>query len=158
MEREELAILNAGTYLSSLPGAAKERQVDIHKAVGDLAVFVNRIGAKRLVLDPAGPFVLLRDTASRIQDQTRLLVKLLRTSMTTTNILTSYATPRTGERSMHGIEEYIVAGALILEMICKEAQFERTLVVEKMRCTDVKPAQHRFEIVKGKGVVLDPLG
>ena len=158
MEREELAILNAGTYLSSLPGAAKERQVDIHKAVGDLAVFVNRIGAKRLVLDPAGPFVLLRDTASRIQDQTRLLVKLLRTSMTTTNILTSYATPRTGERSMHGIEEYIVAGALILEMICKEGQFDRTLVVEKMRCTDVKPAQHRFDIVKGKGVVIDPLG
>ena len=59
---------------------------------------------------------------------------------------------------MHGIEEYIVAGALILEMICKEGQFHRTLVVEKMRCTDVKPAQHRFDIVKGKGVVIDPLG
>jgi circadian clock protein KaiC len=62
IEAKDLAILNAGTYLSSSPGTGKERQIDIHKAIGDLAGFVNRLGAKRLVLDPAGPFVLLRDT------------------------------------------------------------------------------------------------
>ncbi|HYQ97143.1 MAG TPA: ATPase domain-containing protein, partial [Candidatus Nitrosocosmicus sp.] len=103
IEAKELAILNAGTYLSSSSAAGKERQIDIHKAIGDLAGFVNRLGAKRLVLDPAGPFVLLRDTAARIQDQTRLLIKLLRTSMQTTNSLTSYGVPRTGERTLHGI-------------------------------------------------------
>ena len=98
VESKELAILNAGTYLSSLPGAGKERHVDVQKAVSDLASFVNQVGAKRMVLDPAGPFVLLRDSAARIQDQTRLLVKLLRTSMQTTNVLTSYAVQRTGDR------------------------------------------------------------
>ena len=103
IEAKTLAILNAGTYLSSLPGSGKERQFDVQKAVSDLAAFVNQIGAERMVLDPAGPFVLLRDSATRIQDQTRLLIKLLRSSMKTTNILTSYAVPRTGERSMHGI-------------------------------------------------------
>ncbi|MEX0804242.1 MAG: ATPase domain-containing protein [Candidatus Binatia bacterium] len=158
IEQKELAILNAGTYLSSLPGAGKERQIDIYKAIGDLAGFVNRLEAKRLVLDPAGPFVLLRDTAMRIQDQTRLLIKLLRTSMQTTNLLTSYGVPRTGERTLHGIEEYLVAGAIILEMIWKDGQLARSLVVEKMRCTDVKPAQHEFEIVKGQGVTLESLG
>ncbi|MPZ78466.1 MAG: hypothetical protein GEU77_18335 [Deltaproteobacteria bacterium] len=158
IEQKELAILNAGTYLSSLSGAGKERQIDIYKAIGDLAGFVNRLEAKRLVLDPAGPFVLLRDTAMRIQDQTRLLIKLLRTSMPTTNILTSYGVPRTGERTLHGIEEYLVAGAIILEMIWKDGQLARSLVVEKMRCTDVKPAQHEFEIVKGRGVTLESLG
>ena len=78
VESKSLAILNAGAYLSSLPGSGKERQFDVQKAVGDLASFVNQIGAERMVLDPAGPFVLLRDTATRIQDQTRLLIKLLR--------------------------------------------------------------------------------
>ena len=154
VDARELAILNAGTYLSSLPGAGRERHVDVQKAVSDLAAFVNQVGAKRMVLDPAGPFVLLRDSATRIQDQTRLLIKLLRTSTQTTNILTSYAVPRTGERSMHGIEEYLVAGAIVLEMIWKGEEFARSLVVEKMRCTDVKPTQLEFDIVKKQGIVV----
>jgi KaiC/GvpD/RAD55 family RecA-like ATPase len=156
IEQKELAILNAGTYLSSLPGSGKERQIDIYKAIGDLAGFVSRLEAKRLVLDPAGPFVLLRDSAARIQDQTRLLIKLLRTSMQTTNILTSYGVPRTGERTLHGIEEYLVAGAIILEMVWQDGELRRSLIVEKMRCTDVKPAQHEFDIIKGQGVTLTP--
>jgi circadian clock protein KaiC len=154
-ETKELAILNAGTYLSSLPGASKERHIDVHKAISDLAGFVNRLEAQRLVLDPAGPFVLLRDTTTRIQDQTRLLMKLLRSSMKTTNILTSYAVPRTGERVMHGIEEYLVAGAIVLELLWKDGKLCRSLVIEKMRCTNVKPAQYDFDILKGQGVVLE---
>ncbi|HSK29890.1 MAG TPA: ATPase domain-containing protein [Candidatus Limnocylindria bacterium] len=116
-DTKELSILNAGAYLSSLPGAGKERHVDVQKAVSDLAAFVNQIGVQRVVLDPAGPFVMLRDSAVRIQDQTRMLIKMMRSSMKSTNVLTSYAVPRTGERSMHGIEEYLVAGAIVLEMI-----------------------------------------
>lgn len=157
IEKKELAILNAGTYLSSLPGTGKERHVDVHKAIGDLAGFANKSQAKRLVLDPAGPFVLIRDTTTRIQDQTRLLIKLLRTTMPTTNILTSYAVPRTGEQTLHGVEEYLVAGAIVLEMIWKEGQLARSLVIEKMRCTNVKPAQHEFDIVKEQGIILQPL-
>jgi circadian clock protein KaiC len=149
VESKALAILNAGTYLGSLPGSGKERQFDVPKAVSDLASFVNQIGAERMVLDPAGPFVLLRDTAIRIQDQTRLLIKLLRSSMKTTNILTS-------ERSMHGIEEYLVAGAIVLEMIWQEHGLGRSLIVEKMRCTDVKPTQLEFDILKGQGIVIQP--
>ena len=113
-ETKELAILNAGTYLSSLPGASKDRHIDVHKAIGDLAGFVNRLDAQRLVLDPAGPFVLLRDTSTRIQDQTRLLMKLLRSSMKTTNILTDYAVPRTGEGILALLHELNAGGATIV--------------------------------------------
>lgn len=156
VERKELAILNAGTYLSSLSASSKERQIDIHKAIGDLAGFVNRLEAKRLVLDPAGPFVLLRDSTTRIQDQTRLLIKLLRTTMMTTNVLTTYGVPRTGERTLHGIEEYMVAGALILKMVASSGKLARNLIIEKMRCTDVRPSQYEFDIVKGQGVTFEP--
>lgn len=156
VEAKELSILNAGSYLSSLPGAGKERQIDIQKAVGDLSSFVSQIGVQRLVLDPAGPFVLLRDSSVRIQDQTRLLIKLLRSSMKTTNVLTSYGVPRTGERVMHGIEEYLAAGAIVLEMIWKDGQLARSLIVEKMRCTAVKPTQLEFDIEKGRGIVIQP--
>ena len=154
IQNKELAILNAASYLSLLPGTGAERPIDVHKVVSDLAGFVNQIGAQRLVLDPASPFVLLRDAAARIQDQTRLLIQLLRASMPTTNLLTSYAVPRTDERSIHGIEEYLVAGALVLEMIWRDGALARSLIVEKMRYTNVKPKQLEFDIVKGEGVVL----
>jgi circadian clock protein KaiC len=157
IETKELSILNAGAYLSSLSGAGKERHMDIQKAVGDLAAFSNQLGAQRLVLDPAGPFLLLRDSSVRMQDQTRLLVKLMRSSMQTTNLLTSYAVPRTGERTMHGMEEYLVAGAIVLEMIWNDGQLTRSLIVEKMRCTDVKPTQLEFDIVKGQGIIIQPV-
>jgi circadian clock protein KaiC len=154
VEQKQLAILNAGTYLTPIPGVGRDRNIDIHKAINDLAGFVNRMGAKRMVFDPAGPFLMIRDNAARIQDQTRLLIKLLRSSMETTNVLTSYAVPRTGERFMHGVEEYLVTGAIVLEMVWAQHRFMRTLVVEKMRCTNVRPAQLEFDIVKGQGVVL----
>jgi circadian clock protein KaiC len=156
-DTKELSILNAGAYLSTLPGAGKERHVDVQKTVSDLAAFVNQIGIQRLVLDPAGPFVMLRDSAVRIQDQTRMLIQMMRSSMKTTNLLTSYAVPRTGERSMHGIEEYLVAGAIVLEMIWKDGQLARSLIVEKMRCTNVKPTQLEFDIQKGRGIVIQPV-
>jgi circadian clock protein KaiC len=151
-----LSILNAGTYLGTLPGSGKERHVDVQKTVSDLAAFVNQIGVQRLVLDPAGPFVMLRDSAVRIQDQTRMLITMMRALMKTTNVLTSYAVPRTGERSMHGIEEYLVAGAVVLEMFWQDGQLARSMIVEKMRCTDVKPTQLEFDIVKGRGIVTLP--
>jgi circadian clock protein KaiC len=154
IRNKELAILNAGSYLSSLPGAGAERRIDIHKAVSDLAGLVKQIGAQRLVFDPLGPFVLLGDSATRIQDQTRQLIQLLRSSMPTTNLLTSYAVPRSGERSMHGVEEYMVAGAIVLEMIWQGGALGRSLIVEKMRYTDVKPKQLEFDIVKGEGLVI----
>ena len=154
IDNKVLAILNAGAYLSALPGANRERHIDVHKTVNDLAGFVNQLGASRLALDPAGPFVLLRDSGIRIQDQARLLIKLLRSTTRTTNLLTSYAVPRTGERTLHGIEEYLVAGAIVLEMIWKDGALARSLIVEKMRCTDIRPLQLEFDIVKGQGIVI----
>ena len=155
VDNKELAILNAGAYLSALPGANRERHVDVQKTVNDLAGFVNQLGASRLALDPAGPFVLLRDSGIRIQDQARLLIKLLRSTTRTTNLLTSYAVPRTGERTLHGIEEYLVAGAIVLEMVWKDGgALARSLIVEKMRCTDIRPLQLEFDIVKGQGIVI----
>jgi len=52
--KKELAILNAATYLSSPPGAGKDKHVDLHQAIGDLGGFAGQLNATRLVLDPAG--------------------------------------------------------------------------------------------------------
>ena len=49
-----------------------------------------------------------------------------------------------------------VAGAIVLEMVWKNGALARSLIVEKMRCTDVKPTQLEFDIVKGQGIVVQP--
>src|SRR4030095_10454850 len=60
VENKELAILNAGAYLSSLSGPGKERHIDVQKAVSDLAGFANQLGAQRLVVDLSAAVVLSR--------------------------------------------------------------------------------------------------
>ena len=40
-------------------------------------------------------------------------------------------------------------------MIWKDEQLCRSMIVEKMRCTDIKPTQLEFDIVKGRGIVLN---
>jgi KaiC/GvpD/RAD55 family RecA-like ATPase len=41
-------------------------------------------------------------------------------------------------------------------MIWKDGQLARSLIVEKMRCTAVKPTQLEFDIEKGRGIVIQP--
>jgi circadian clock protein KaiC len=151
IQNRQLAILSAANLCCAAPGA--ESSIDLPKTVNDLAEFVRQFGAQRLAVDPASPFVQ-RDTAAHIRVQTRALVQQLRAELTTTNLLTSYAAMHTGERALHGIEEYLVAGAIVLEMIWRDGDFSRSLVVEKMRATNIKPRQLEFDIVKGEGIVL----
>ena len=113
VENKQLAILNAGTYLTSLTWI-RQRPSPRHSQGDQRSRYIREPARGKAPRAGSGGSVpAIRDSATRIQDQTRLLMKLLRTTMQTTNILTSYAVPRTGERTMHGVEEYLVAGAIV---------------------------------------------
>jgi circadian clock protein KaiC len=154
LQNRQLAILNAAGLFSTATGA--ESIIDLSKAVGDLAEFAKQFGAQRLALDPASPFLLQHNSAAHLQARTRSLIQQLRAALSTTNLLTSYSAPHPDERSLHGIDEHLVAGAIVLEMIWQNGEFTRSLVVEKMRATNVKPHQLEFDIVKGEGITLSP--
>lgn len=156
IDKKQLIILDASPYFGSRVGAGKEKQVDIQKVVGDLGTYVQRMEATRVVIDPVGPLILLRESTSRIQDQARLLVLSLQSHMRTTNLLTCYAVPRVGEIGPHGVEEYLVSGTILLDMAWNSNKLIRTLLVEKMRTTAFDLTQHQFSIVREKGIVLQP--
>jgi len=156
IEKKQVIILDASPYFGSRVGAGKEKQVDVPKVVADLGAYVQRMDATRVVIDPVGPLILLRESTARIQDQARLLVLSLQSHMRTTNLLTCYAVPRVGEIGPHGVEEYLVSGTILLDMAWNSNQLVRTLVVEKMRMTAFELAQHQFSITKEKGIVLGP--
>lgn len=154
VEKKELLVLDAAPYFTSRVGGGTEKDVDIQKFVSDLTNYVKSMEAKRLVIDPAGPVILLRDTTSRIQDQVRRLVHMLQLQLRTTNLITCYPVPRVGEKSEYGVEEYLVAGVIYLQMIRANRRTARSLAIQKMRCTALEITEAPFTIVKEIGIVV----
>lgn len=154
IEQKNLLILDASPLFSARMGAGKEKELDIQKTVGDLASYVRRMGASRVVIDPVGPLILSRDSVARAPEHIRTLVHALQDSMGATNLLTSYAMPGGGEVA---VEEFLVAGVVVLSVSRIQSRLVRTLLVRKMRGTATDLIEHQFNIVKGKGIVLKPV-
>ena len=157
VEQKNLLILDASPLFSARMGAGKEKEVDVQKTVGDLASYVKRMGATRVVIDPVGPLILSRDSSARAQEHVRALVHSLQDNMGTTNLLTSYAIPGVAGAGEGGVEEFLVAGVVVLSVVREKNRLVRTLMVRKMRGTAVDLMEHQFNIVKDKGIVLKPV-
>ena len=136
--------------LTSAVAAILKKKIDVQRVVADLNAYITRMGATRLVIDPVGPLLFNRDATSRAPDQARMLFYALQANGNTTNLLTTYSV----ERNVRGLEEYLVAGTIVLDMELFNSRFVRTLTVEKMRSTALEPGQYLFKIVPDRGIVL----
>ena len=154
IESREFLILDASAYLNTRANDGPNKGVDVERVVTDLRNHIKRMGASRVVIDPVGPLLFSRDTASRALDQVRMLFYGLQANMHTTNLLTTYS----AERNVRGIEEYLVAGTFVLDMELVNSRFVRKLSIEKMRSTALAPAQYVFNIVQDRGIVLQAVG
>src|SRR5262245_4206421 len=143
IESKEFLILDASAYFVARAGDPG-KGVDVQRVAADLNTYITRMGAARLVIDPGRPLV------RRNPDQPRQLIDALQANAGTTNLLTTYA----ADMTPHGIEEYLVAGTIILEMELIEGRYQRKLTIEKMRGTALAPAQYSFQIVADRGIVL----
>lgn len=157
VEQKSLLILDASPYFSARMGAGRDREVDVQKTVVDLASYVKRMGATRLVIDPVGPLIFSRDSGFRSQEHVRTLVHSLQDNLETTNLLTSYPSPGSAGKVETGFEEFLVAGVVTLSLVRAQNRLVRTLLVRKMRGTAVELVEHQFAITKEKGVVLKPV-
>lgn len=157
IEKKALLILDASPYFTARMGAGKDKEVDVAKTVADLASYVKRMEASRVVIDPVGPLIASRDSAARAQEHTRVLVHSLQTYIGTTNLLTSHANSGVGSVSGPGVEEFLVAGVVALSVARRQNRLIRTLLIRKMRGTAIDLTEHQFNIIKEKGIVLKPL-
>lgn len=153
IEAKKLVILDAAPYFSAR-AATPEKSMDLQRIVSDLAGYAKKLEASRLVIDPVTPLVLSGGSQSRVQEQARFLIHLLQSQLTTTNLMTSHLPSRVNHESTNGIEEFLAAGVIVLSVDQIGDRFVRTLRIKKMRGTAVKPSEHPFNIVKGKGLVL----
>jgi circadian clock protein KaiC len=117
---------------------------------------VKEIGAKRLAIDPIAPLVGRLDDLSLIREYVRALVLSIEDTLNTTTILTSeIPTDATNALSRYGVEEFLTSGVIVLDIEKDKDSYTRTLTIPKMRWTDVQPSTYLFEIIQGRGLVID---
>jgi KaiC/GvpD/RAD55 family RecA-like ATPase len=144
IESKEFLILDASAYFGARAVDAA-KGVDVQRVTADLNAYIARMGATRVVIDPVGPLL-----ASRNADQPRQLIYALQANTSTTNLLTTYS----ADKQLRGVEEYLVAGTIVLDMELVNGRYKRKLTIEKMRSTALQPAQYPFSIVADRGIVL----
>jgi KaiC/GvpD/RAD55 family RecA-like ATPase len=144
IESKEFLILDASAYFGARSVDAA-KGVDIQRVTADLNTYIARMGATRVVIDPVGPLL-----ATRNADQPRQLMYALQGNTSTTNLLTTYS----ADKQLRGVEEYLVAGTIVLDMELVDGRYKRKLTIEKMRSTALQPAQYPFSIVADRGIVL----
>jgi circadian clock protein KaiC len=149
---KSLVILDASPYFSGR--AVADKGVDLPKIISDLAAHAKTLEATRLVIDPVTPLILSGDSPTRVQEHARMLIHLLQSNLSTTNLITSHLATRSGHDLTHGIEEFLAAGVLILKVGQNNERLVRTLSVKKMRGTAVDPGEYAFQIVTDHGIVL----
>jgi KaiC/GvpD/RAD55 family RecA-like ATPase len=151
IERKTLLILDASALIVSRVSDISAKN-DLQKITLELNNHIARSGATRVVIDPIGPLIHTADSASRLQDHARMLIASLQKHAETTTLITSQSLGRT----TRGIEEYLVAGTVVLELELANSRFVRTITIEKMRSTRMEPAQYLFRIVPDKGITMEP--
>ncbi len=157
VDEKKLLILDASPLLSTgTSRAPKGEGPDVAKTVSDLASYVNRMEASRLVIDPVGPLIGSTDSSPTTQEHTRTLVHALQDNMETTNLFTSnsYSGNSIGAAGGQGIP---VNGVVVLGFSRKKKGLIRTLFVSKLRGTALDLIEYPFEIVKERGIVLQTM-
>ena len=143
IESKEFLILDASAYFVARAGDTA-RGVDVQRVATDLNTYIARMGAARVVIDPVGPLL-----GTHNSDQARQLIYALQANTNTTHLLTTYSS----DKQLRGVEEYLVAGTMVLSMEPVNGRYVRRLTIEKMRGTALEPAQYPFSIVADRGIV-----
>ena len=149
LSEKQLLMLDAAPFFS---GASGNKEIDVPKTVADLANYVTRLGASRVVIDPVGPLVPSRDAGKRVRDNARSLIRSLRELLGTTNLL---VLPSATAGATAEWEDYPVAGVIILKLTETQRGLTRAILVRKMRATAVELTEYPFRIVNGKGIVIE---
>lgn len=153
LESGYLKILDVSHYFST-DIINSEDGLDIQKTVKDILGQVKKTGAQRLAIDPVVPLIFKQNKVVEIEAYIRHLIFCVEEDKLCTTLLTSHIPVGTKQLSQHGVEEFIVSGIVELKLVKIKNQYIRTLVVRKMRGTNVDLNEYSFDILKGRGMVL----
>lgn len=155
MENGQLKIIDVTKYFSSHEMGV-QREVEGQRVIDDILRYVKDTGAQRLAIDPIAPVIFnpARD-AGVIVEYIRGLVFALEENVNCTTLITSYVPVGSNKLSLHGVEEFVASGIIVLKL-CHNQQGKtiRTIAIRKMRGTRIELSQYSCEILPERGLVL----
>ena len=160
MEKEgKLAIIDASLVRLGLESDEKftlsPESFDINHLIQNLIMTARNMGAKRVVVDALPSLdILLDNDKQKIRNAIIEMNYLLQENNLTSILLSEI--PAGGQNySPHGVEEFVSDGVITVHLESLGAQSSRTLIIHKMRLTNHNEAINSFEIVPGKGIVVE---
>jgi circadian clock protein KaiC len=158
IETRKLAILPVRRYFTSKMWG-REMDTIVNNIIEELDKRRREIGAKRLVIDPIAPLVTTySNEVAWVREYIRSLIFSIEEKLGVTTVITSEVPTGENMMSRYGVEEFLASGVIILSLSRVGNSIIRTMFIRKMRWTAVNPAIYRFEIERGRGIVLkEPL-
>lgn len=132
----------------------KKTKAGFEDIIGEVEEVVNKIGAKRVVLDPINLFLMLFDD----KDERRMALATMTehlTSLGCTSLLLCEVKEQTMDISRYGFEEFVVDGVIALYRIQQGQSFLQGITVRKMRGVNHHREIRPYEIT-GQGIVVYP--
>jgi len=126
----------------------------VRQITAELKKHVDRIGAKRLVVDPVAPLLGEVVDISWTRDYIRAFVTAVERFIGTTTIITSEIPTGSTTLSRFGVEEFLSAGIITLSIQGLEHFNVRTVSVRKMRWTKVDLTPYVYDIRPIEGIVV----
>ena len=130
----------------------------VRQITNELKRHVDRIGAKRLVVDPVAPLLGEVVDISWTRDYIRAFITAIERFIGTTTIVTSEIPTGSPSLSRFGVEEFLSAGITMLSVQRLEYSNVRTITVRKMRWTKTDLTPYVYDIRPVDGIVIgEPL-
>lgn len=117
---------------------------------------VERINAKRLVIDPIAPLMYTSQAdVLWVREYLRELIFTLERKGDVTTVMTSEVPTGSTSFSRFGVEEFLATGIIVLALQELKGKVVRIMYIRKMRWSPVPPSKYIFRIEPGRGLILE---
>jgi circadian clock protein KaiC len=153
-----LGVLDASPYFTATRRRGwSQSGIDARQIASDLARRVREVGARRLVIDSLTSLVPLDMSPAQAQDHLRALIRSIEDNLGCTTLLT-WRRNRTDPQGASDAAACLTSGIVDLSVRRDRSRdrraFIRSLIVRKMRATEIDVCEHRFHIAAGAGILL----
>ncbi|RLE73713.1 MAG: recombinase RecA [Thermoprotei archaeon] len=155
IEKRRLLFLDMRTHFSRIYLRDEKRRIEPRFVIEQILKNVDRIGAKRLVIDPIAPLMYGGSgDVLQAREFLREMVFALERRRDVTTIMTSEIPTGSKQLSRFGVEEFLATGIIMLGLEEINGRIYRVMFIRKARWSPVRPSKYVFEIVRAKGIVL----
>jgi circadian clock protein KaiC len=129
---------------------------DLGGLLARIQAAVNKVGAKRLVMDAISTIFPRFGNQARIRSEL-LRINLAIKKMGVTSILTGERTSDYGEIGRYGFEEFVADNVIIMRNVLDSELRRRTLEILKFRGVQHRRGEFPFVLINGRGIEIVPL-